>query len=114
MFNELLRGIRNWWIADRIRITPGHCRLFQLTVGARVLVRDRLWVVVNRNDSISEETISLEVHLEEFDEMDTVEARLGVTFQTTSPYSIELEWSGLNWQEAIFEEDVVQLKSLKL
>ena len=107
----MLRWIHSWWIADRIRFTPGHCRLFQLAVGDRVLVRNRLWVVVERHEAIAEDHVNVQFQLAELDEEPSVFARLSVELQDLNARLPNVSWSGETWAEDLFEEDVVVLKA---
>lgn len=107
----MLRWIHSWWIADRIRFTPGHCRLFQLVVGDRVLVRSRLWVVVERQEAIADDHVTVQFQLAELDEEHAVFALLSVELQDLNARLPTVSWSGEGWAEELFEEDVVTLKA---
>ena len=106
----MLRWFHQWWIADRIRFTPGHCQLFQLAVGDRVLVRNRLWVVVERREAIAEVTIEVYFQLAEIDEENSKSVRLHIGWQDLNYEVPTVGWKGDCWEEELFEEDVVVLK----
>ena len=107
----MLRWLHSWWIADRIRFTPGHCRLFQLAVGDRVLVRNRLWLVADRREAIAEDHVNVQFQLAEIDEEHSALARLSVELQDLNVRLPTVSWSGEGWAEELFEEDVVVLKA---
>lgn len=109
MIPAMLRWIHHWWIADRIRFAPGHCRLFQLAVGDRMLVRNRLWVVVERQEAIAEDHVNVQFQLTELDEEHSVIARLSVELQDMNARHPKVSWRGEDWAEELFEEDVVIL-----
>ena len=114
MILAMLQWIHSWWIADRIRFTPGHCRLFELAVGDRVLVRNRLWVVEERSEAIAENQVNVHFQLTELEEANeqvasVVLARLKVELQDLNSRLPNVSWSGEDWAEELFEEDVVVL-----
>lgn len=99
----MFRWIREWWNADRIRFTPGHCRLFQLTVGNRVLVRNRLWVVLDRQATPCE----LQFRLAEFDEPRPESASLRVVLGSSETRLPTVDWSEPGWCDILLEGEIV-------
>ncbi len=106
----MIRWIRSWWISDRIRFTPGHFRLFQMEVGNRVLVRNRLWRVTDKTDQVSESEVRVVFHLLEIDELVPVTAVLRFNANASGSGRPLVHWSGGDWQEELFEEDVCLLE----
>lgn len=105
------RWIRNWWTADRIRFTPGHSRLFQLTVGSRVLVRSRLWIVLERWESLAEGQVNVEFRLVEFDESEPDSAILRLDLANAETPCQSVTWSETGWSDTLFEEEIVKVNS---
>ena len=105
----MLRWIRTWWTADRIRFTPGHCRLFQLTVGSRVLVRSRLWVVLEKRETVSDDQVNVEFRLVEVDELEPDTAMLRIDLTNTETRGPRVDWSEPGWSDMLLEEEIVQL-----
>ena len=102
----MIRWIRDWWKADRIRITPGHCRLLQCAVGNRVLVRDRLWRITAKTENVTESEAIVVFSLVEIDEVEPVSVALCVRIATTGLILPAVTWSGPSWREELMEEDV--------
>jgi hypothetical protein len=48
LFDSWIRLARSWLSVDRIRIAPSEGRWLSLQIGNRVLIRQQLWVVSNR------------------------------------------------------------------
>lgn len=111
MLSEILSTIRNWWFADRIRFTPGHSRLFPLRVGNRVLVRDRLWVVLDRKDRIDDDAVTVVFQLAELDEEDSETALLCIRLQKSGVEGPTVEWIVSGLEELLFEEDIIVFKA---
>jgi hypothetical protein len=105
----MFRWIQTWWTVDRIRFTPGHCRLFQLTVGSRVLVRGRLWDVIEKRDTVVDDLVNVQFVLVEVDELEPCSAtlRIGLTNDATRYPSVE--WSEPGWGDTLLEEEIVQV-----
>ncbi len=111
MTSEILSTIHNWWFADRIRFTPGHSRLFPMRVGNRVLVRDRLWVVLDREDRIAHDAVTVVFKLAEFDEVDSETALLCVRVQDSALDSPTVDWLLDGLEEMLLEDDIVVFKA---
>ena len=107
----MLRWIRNWWTSDRIRFTPGHSRLFQLTVGSRVLVRSRLWTVLDRLEIIAEGQVRVQFRLVEFDESEPDSATLRIDLANAETPCQSVTWSEPGWSDTLFEEEIVQVST---
>ena len=75
-----------------------------------MLVRNRLWVVVGRQEAIAEDHVNVQFQLAELDE-NSVFARLSVELQDLNVRLPTVSWSGEGWAEELFEEDVVVLKT---
>lgn len=106
----MIHWIRRWWCSDRIRCTPGHFRLFQLEVGNRVLVRGRLWRVTAKNDHFSNSTVQVAFHLREVDELVACNATLQLNVNASGSGPPFVQWSGVDWVEELFEEDICILE----
>ncbi len=111
MISEILSTIHNWWFADRIRFTPGHSRLFPMRVGNRVLVRDRLWVVLDREDRIAHDAVTVVFKLAEFDEVDSETALLCIRLQKSGFDGAAVDWIVGGLEELLLEEDIVVFKA---
>ena len=74
-----------------------------------MLVRNRLWVVVERQEAIAEDHVNVQFQLTELDEEHTVLARLCVELQDMNARLPQVSWRGEDWAEELFEEDVVIL-----
>ena len=108
----MLRWIRNWWNADRIRVTPGHSRLFHLTVGSRVLVRDRLWVVLDRLETSCEDQPSVLFTLDEFDEPQPISATLRIGLGEGTSRLPTADWSEPGWCDSLLDGDIIEVNAL--
>ncbi len=111
MISDILATIRNWWFADRIRFRPGHSQLFQLRVGNRVLVRDRLWVVVGREDRLTYDAVTVAFKLAEFDEDKPERALLCIRLKCSGFDSPTVDWLVGGLEELLLEEDIVVFKA---
>ncbi len=76
-----------------------------------MLVRDRLWVVVDREDRIAHDAVTVIFKLVEFDEDDSETALLCVRVQNSTFDSPTVDWLVDGRQELLFEEDIVVCKA---
>ena len=105
----MFRWIKAWWTADRIRFTPGHCRLFQLAVGSRVLVRSRLWDVLEKQETVFKDQVNVEFRLVEVDELEPDSATLRIGLTNAATRSPSVDWSEPGWSDMLLEEEIVQV-----
>jgi hypothetical protein len=49
---SILKAIHRWLTADRIRISPNAGEMLRLEVGQRVIIKDELWVIAERQSLV--------------------------------------------------------------
>jgi hypothetical protein len=108
MFRDAMLILRQWWVADRIRCTPGHSQLLQLAVNDRVLVRDRLWAVIRRKEWLTD--TSTQVHYELIEEDESNSISLVISFENAKPTQWDVRWQTEKGEEELFVEDIVPLQ----
>jgi hypothetical protein len=103
----MLRWLRNWWRSDRIRFAPGHFLLLQLEVGNRVLVRNRLWRLTDRQSTHTFNNVMVQMSLQELDS--SAMATLQIRFNESGLGLPIAYWSDDMWSGELLEEDAVPL-----
>ncbi len=108
----MFEWIRAWWKADRIRHLPGQSRLLQWAVGSRVLVRDRVWRVTERADTVSDDEVCVVFRLLEMGAVEPVTADLHFRVSIAALSRPSVFWIGADWQDELLEEDIVTMHSV--
>ncbi len=103
-------SIHRWYSADRIRLSPSRGSLVRLQVGDRVLIRETLFIVVDRESTLCDSVSQVVYRLREPDSSSRVEGRIFVELAGSELEFISAKLEFLGEMIELFEDDPVILQ----
>lgn len=76
-----------------------------------MLVRSRLWIVLDRCETLTEGQVNVQFRLVEFDESEPDSATLRVDLANAETPWQSVTWSEPGWSDTLFEEEIVEVRS---
>jgi len=74
-----------------------------------VLVRSRLWIVLDRWETLTEDQVNVQFRLVEFDESEPDSATLRIDLANAETPCQSVTWSEPGWSDTLFEEEIVEV-----
>ncbi|MCP4788102.1 MAG: hypothetical protein GY903_18420 [Fuerstiella sp.] len=104
LLHSVLQLMRSWYAVDRVRVSPTAGRLLSLRVDDRILIRETIFTVVNRQTIASRDGIRLTYQLTS----DDGNAELSVEPDSAGTNYVS-ELTTDNCTTTIYEDDIIEL-----